>query len=282
MSERLDTTFDTPDPIELHVENGRGLIEVTATDTTETTVHITGDRADAFDVRDLADGREPRRIAIIAPRRDGGFFSRDDKATIVVVMPSASSLVVKSGSADVVAHGQLGGIRADSGSGDVSLELVDGPARLQTGSGDVAVEHLTGDGQVKSGSGDVQIQRADGSLVVSTGSGDVRVGSARAGVAIKTGSGDAQVRSLVDDLVYTTGSGDLDVESAESGRITAKTASGDVRVGVRAGTPVWTDIRTVSGRLHSDVASTGEPADDQAFLEVRATTASGDVILHQS
>ena len=282
MSDRLDTTFDTPEPIELHVENGRGLIDVTAADTTETTVHISGDRADAFEVRDLADGKEPRRIAIIAPRRDGGFFGKDHKADIVVVMPAASGLVVKSGSADVFTHGQLGATRVDSGSGDLSLELVDGPAQLQTGSGDVGVEHLNGDAQVKSGSGDVQIKRVDGSLVVSTGSGDVRVGAASSSVAIKTGSGDAQVVSLSDDLVYTTGSGDLVVVSADAGRITAKSASGDVRVGVRAGTPVWTDIRTVSGRLHSDLPRTGEPADDQPFLEIRATTASGDVTLHQS
>lgn len=282
MPDRLDTTFDTPEPIELHVENGRGRIDVTAADTTETTVHISGDRADAFEVRDLDDGREPRRIAILAPRRDGGFFGKDHEADIVVVLPAASGVVVKSGSADVFTHGQLGATRVDSGSGDLSLELVDGPARLQTGSGDVAVEHLTGDAQVKSGSGNVQIKRVDGSLVVSTGSGAVRVGAANASVAIKTGSGDAQIVSLSDDLVYTTGSGDLVVESAESGRITAKAASGDVRVGVRAGTPVWTDIRTISGRIHSDVPSTGEPADDQSFLEVRATTASGDVTLHQS
>ena len=282
MSDRLDTTFDTPDPIELHVENGRGIIDVTATDTTETTVHISGDRADAFEVRDFADGKEPRRIAIIAPRRDGGFFAKDHKADIVVVMPAASGLVVKSGSADVFTHGQLGATRVDSGSGDLSLDLIDGPAQLQTGSGNVGVEHLNGDAQVKSGSGDVQIARVDGSLVVSTGSGDVRVGAARASVAIKTGSGDAQVVSLSDDLVYTTGSGDLVVVSADAGRITAKTASGDVRVGVTAGTPVWTDIRTVSGRLQSDLPQTGEPVDDQTFLEVRAATASGDVTLHQS
>ena len=34
--------------------------------------------------------------------------------------------------------------------------------------------------------------------------------------------------------------------------------------------------------LHSDLPRTGEPADDQPFLEIRATTASGDVTLHQS
>ena len=67
MSTSIDHTFDTPEPVVLHVENGRGLVDVTATATTQTTVRITGDRAEEFDVRDLADGGGPRRIAIIAP-----------------------------------------------------------------------------------------------------------------------------------------------------------------------------------------------------------------------
>ena len=46
MSNHLDRTFDTHAPIELYVENGRGTLDVTATDTTETTVRITGERPD--------------------------------------------------------------------------------------------------------------------------------------------------------------------------------------------------------------------------------------------
>ena len=129
---------------------------------------------------------------------------------------------------------------------------------------------------------DVLVRRAESSLVVTTGSGDVRVEDARDELAVKTGSGDAQIRSLGGQAVFTTGSGDLVVHEVASGRITAKTASGDVRIGVVTGTPVWTDVRTVSGRLSSDLPSVGEPAPDQPYLEVRATTASGDVTLHQS
>lgn len=126
------------------------------------------------------------------------------------------------------------------------------------------------------------MRRADSSLVVTTGSGDVRVGVVGDEVAIKTGSGDAQVGTLDGEAVFTTGSGDLVVGEAASGRVTARTASGDVRIGVRPGTPVWTDVRTASGRLSSSLPPTGEPAADQPYLEVRATTASGDVTLHQS
>jgi DUF4097 and DUF4098 domain-containing protein YvlB len=277
MSNELDLTFDTPEPIDLYVENGRGLVDVTATDTSETTVRITGDRADEFDVRDLGD-----RIAIIAPRRSGGFLGKDPRTEIVVEVPTASGLHAKVGSSDVATHGRFSDTRVDSGSGDISLDVVEGDTVVQVGSGDLVAAHFVGDARVKSGSGDVVVRRAESGLVVTTGSGDVRVESARDELAIKTGSGDAHVLSMGGEAVFTTGSGDLVVSEVAAGRVTAKTASGDVRIGVVTGTPVWTDVRTASGRLTSTLSSTGEPAPDQPYLEVRATTASGDVTLHES
>ncbi len=282
MSNHLDLTFDTPEPIALHVENGRGLVDVTATDTTETTVRITGERAEEFDVRDLADGVGTRRIAIIAPQRSGGFFGKDARAEIVVEVPVGSGLSTKVGSSDVVTHGRFSDTRVDSGSGDVSLDVVDGDTTVQSGSGDLVAEHLAGDARIKSGSGDIRVVRVDSDLVITTGSGDVRVEDSAGELAVKTGSGDVQVGRVAGDVVFTTGSGDLVIGRAASGRITAKTASGDVSIGVPGGTPVWTDVRTASGRLSSSLPSTGEPAEGQPFLEVRATTASGDVTLHQS
>ncbi|WP_374457030.1 DUF4097 domain-containing protein [Nocardioides sp.] len=277
MSNQLDLTFDTPEPIALYVENGRGSVDVTATDTTETTVRITGERAEEYDVRDLGD-----RIAIIAPKRSGGFLGKDARAEIVVEVPVASGLNAKVGSSDLAAHGRFDDTRVDSGSGDVSLDVVDGETVVQSGSGDVVAEHLAGDARIKSGSGDVLVRRADSRLLVTTGSGDVRIEATGDELAVKTGSGDALVGHLAGEAIFTTGSGDLVVHRVEAGRVTAKTASGDVRIGVVPGTPVWTDVRTASGRLASDLPSTGEPAPDQPYLEVRATTASGDVTLHQA
>lgn len=282
MSNQLDRTFDTPEAIELYVENGRGRVDVTATSTTVTTVRVTGERAEDYDVRDLADGVGPRRIAILAPRGSGGFFGRDPGAEVVVEVPDTSDLTAKVGSSDVVTHGRFHNARIDCGSGDVSLDVVDGSTVVQSGSGDVSAQHLAGDARIKSGSGDIRVTRADSDLVITTGSGDVRVDTAGGELAIKTGSGDAQVGSLAGEVVFTTGSGDLVVSEAAAGRISARTASGDVRIGVQPGIPVWTDVRTASGRLTSTLPGTGEPGPDQPYLEVRASTASGDVALHQS
>lgn len=272
----MEQTFDTPTPVQLYVENGRGRIDVTASDTTRTDIRIIGDRAEDFVVEHDGD-----RIAVVAPR-GGGFLRKDERAVIEVSMPAASTLTVKSGSSDLVARGQLASTWVNSGSGDVDLELVEGKADLQTGSGGIRLGHLVLDGRIKSGSGDVTVGRVDGGLVISTGSGDVRVDSPLGSLAVKSGSGDVVIGESGDELACTTGSGDLRVESASRGRLTAKTASGDIGIGFTAGIPVWTDINTVSGRISSHLPHTGEPAEGQDFVEVRATTVSGDITLQQN
>lgn len=272
----MEQTFDTPTPVQLYVENGRGCVEVTATDTTSTDIHITGERAEEFVIEHDGD-----RLAVVAPR-GGGFLRRDERAVITITVPAASTLTVKSGSSDLVARGPLATTWVNSGSGDLDLELVEGKVDLQSGSGDIRLGHLVLDGRIKSGSGSVSVGRADGSLVIATGSGDVRVDSPRGSLAVKSGSGDVVIGESGDELACTTGSGDLRVGVAGRGHLTAKTASGDIGVGVAAGTPVWTDINTVSGRISSDLPRTGQPAEGQDFVEVRATTVSGNVTLVQA
>jgi hypothetical protein len=50
-------------------------------------------------------------------------------------------------------------------------------------------------------------------------------------------------------------------------------------VGIPAGTPVWTDISSLTGRIHSTLSGAGQPAEGQDHVEVRATTVSGNVSL---
>lgn len=271
----MERTFETPRPIELYVESGSGSIIVTAADVDQTDVTVTGDRAEEFVVEQRDD-----QVQVVAPKGGLGFLTRSNRSQITVVMPAGSALTVKTGSADTVVHGPLTGLWVNTGSGDVSAELVDGDTELQSGSGDVRLVELRGSGRIKSGSGDVTVNRC-ADLSVSTGSGDVRIESVGGKLVVKTGSGDVQVAETADDLSLSTGSGDLTVDLARKGRHVVKGASGDVRIGIAAGTPVWTDITTISGRVRSDLAPVGAPAEGQDHLEIRATTASGDISLQQ-
>lgn len=256
MTEHAEHTFETPGPVELFVELGKGVVHVRATDTSTTEVRIHGRDADQVRV-----DQHGRRVTVVAPRQRANFLVGDTSLRFDIEVPTDSALVARTGSADVQTEGRLGATQVRSGSGDVRLADIDGPSVVETGSGDVRLDVGRGDLRVKSGSGLVTLGETSGSVTVSTGSGDVRIASTEGPTVAKTGSGD------------------LSIGAARRGQVTLKGASGDVHVGIPAGVPVWTDITTVSGEIRSSLQGSGEPEDGQAYVELRARTVSGDVVL---
>jgi DUF4097 and DUF4098 domain-containing protein YvlB len=268
--------FETHEPVSLYVEIGKGAVDITATGTTETEVDITGRDADEVHVE-----QSGRQISIIAPRQRAGFFNGDSGLHVVVTVPTGSDLASKTGSADVTVDGALARCQVKSGSGSVRLDEVTGPCVVETGSGDVLMERAAGALRIKSGSGDVTLRQAEEAVTVSTGSGNVEIGTNNGPAAVKTGSGDLWVEEAGTDVSLASGSGDLIVGHARRGKVTVKGASSDVKIGIPAGTPVWTDLSTVSGAIHSDLEGVGQPEEGADHVELRAKTVSGDIILRQ-
>jgi hypothetical protein len=268
-------TFTTPDPVALYVALGAGTLTVEATDTDESRVEIDGPRDDEFTVE-----HRGRHLVIVAPK--GRFLGiGHDSHTVRVVVPIGSDLATKTGSADTETIGSLGAIRLRTGSGNVEVERADGALVVDSGSGDVRCHEAAGEVRIKSGSGDIDLGDVRGNTGISTGSGDVVIGVVHERTVVKTGSGDLELKRSESDVSLTTASGDLVVGHADRGRITARNVSGDVRVGIPAGTPVWTDVNTVSGDVASNLQSAGKPGEGQDYVELRASTVSGDVRLVQ-
>jgi DUF4097 and DUF4098 domain-containing protein YvlB len=275
----MNRQFETPAPIELYVEIGKGRVEVratdTATDTATTTLDIQGRDADEVTVT-----FEHNRLSVIGPKDGGNWFAgRDRELQVEVELPTASDLAVKTGSADIAVEGQVNDARLKTGSGDVTCDTFSGSAQVDTGSGDVEVAEALAELRVKSGSGDISVGNCVGHLNVSTGSGDVEVGTTNAKTVVKTGSGDLKVVTANADLSLSTGSGDLSVGTARRGRVSLKGASSDVEIGIPAGTPVWADINTVTGSIRSSIESVGAPQEGQDHVELQARTVSGDITL---
>lgn len=270
----MDRHFDTPDPIELVVELGAGALHVEADGTGRSSVTIDGPRADEFTVE-----LRERRLTVIAPRPRGGFIRGNDSHDLRVSVPAGSDLSTRTGSADTEAAGRYGRVRAKTGSGAFALDTADGEVDLVAGSGQLRCGSAASGVRAKTGSGDVVLGVVQGELAVSTGSGDVSVSAAPAKTVLKTGSGSTVVGRADGDLSALTGSGSVRIDHARPGRVRARTGSGDIRVGVPQGTAVWTDVHTGSGRIASDLAAVGKPADGQEHLELRLTTGSGDIVL---
>jgi DUF4097 and DUF4098 domain-containing protein YvlB len=268
----MQQSFSTEGPVAVYVELGAGSLLVRAEPTTESRVDIEGPRAEEFDV--AMDGRQ---LSVIAPK--GRFFSGNEQHRVEIVVPEDSDLATRLGSADTSTTGPLGLLKLKTGSGDVRVDTATGHAVVESGSGDVTCDRLEAEVRIKSGSGDVELGEVHGKIGISTGSGDVVLGLVHDTTVVKTGSGDLEVQRPEADVQFSTASGDLSVTQARHGAIVAKSASGDIRVGVADGTPVWTDINTVSGEVSSSLASAGKPAEGQPYLEVRANTVTGDVHL---
>lgn len=276
MSEHLDHRFETPEPVQLFVEIGKGDVVVRASETSTTEVRLQG-----RDVHQVVVEQHGRRVSVVGPKQRS-LFGGDSTLHVEVSLPSGSDVAARTGSADVTVEGPVGCGTLKSGSGDVRVTSLAGPSVVETGSGDVRVDDAGGDLRVKSGSGEIALGRTAASVVVSTGSGDVTIGHAAGPTAVKTGTGDLRVAESHTDVTLSTGSGDLAIGAAHRGKVSVKGASGDVRVGIPPGVPVWTDITTVSGQIRSAVGGTGAPTEGQAYVELRAKTISGDVVLAEA
>lgn len=156
-------------------------------------------------------------------------------------VPEGSALQAKTASGDVRARGRLGDAEVKSASGDVQLDAV-------------------GSLEAKLASGDLEVAQVAGEARVDSASGDVDLGETAAGVNVRTASGDQQVGSVVE------------------GKIDLSSASGDIRVGIKRGSRLWVDARSMSGEVSSEL-EVGEdvPGDDGPLVELQVTAMSGDI-----
>jgi hypothetical protein len=265
--EKTMREFDLPTgPITLQTKIGSGNLTVVAEPRETATVEVEP-YSDTEASRDAAERTVVvlRDDTLVVEGPDTGWsWRRRGQLQVRVHVPEDTRLRVKVASADATLSGRYGDSVIDAASGDVELGHVSGWLRLHTASGDIRVERVDGQAGVDSASGDVRLGYAGGEVTVQSASGDVSVGQAEASVRAKTASGD------------------LRVESVRRGEARLTTASGDVEVGVPAGTSIWLDVSTAGGRTRSDLQQlAGGPANGKADLNLHVSTASGDINLRR-
>lgn len=253
-------TFETPGPLRLSVRVPSGRIDFETVEGTETVVELEGSpeiEEDArIEVRPRRDGHE-----VILVVEDRGLFRRfrgDVRARVSA--PAGADVEVSSASADVDGRGDFGALEANTASGDVTFDQVGG------------------DAEVNSASGDVKISRVQGALAANTASGDLEVGYVGGNGKVRSASGDVLIEEAEASLTIQTASGDLAARSVREGDVTLQTASGDIEVGVKRGSKVWIDARSMSGETTSDLEVAEAPSEGEGpLVEIRATAMSGDV-----
>ena len=233
--------FPAPHPVRLEIRVAAGDIHIETVDGDEATVTLDGSErvVEAMRVELLGD-----RLVIEQRKRSVlGWLSHLDALRVGVRVPPASAVRIATASADARLAGKFGELETKSVSGDVVVTgEVEGDAQAKTVSGDVRLPNVARDLVVQSVSGDIAADSVAGSATVKTVSGDLRVGSLR------------------------------------EGRVNLQSVSGDVELGVAAGTSIDIDAASASGDLISEVPLS-DVRDDAGgpTVVIRGHTVSGDL-----
>jgi DUF4097 and DUF4098 domain-containing protein YvlB len=254
--------FDRSTPVTVSLRVQRGTADLVAENRPGIQVEIQPENGaeDRFTV-----ALEGDTLVVHAPQSTWD-WRRTPKVRVVVRVPLDSALAAKSASADVRATGRWAS------------------AQVSTASADVFVDEVNGDASLRASSGDVAVNRVGGSVRISSPAGDLRMGDVSGDVKADTASGDIVLRRVGGSLQARTASGNVEVGMVSQGKTRVGTASGDVSIGVAAGTGVWLDLDTASGATTSDLTMGGGPADGarETALDLRVRTASGDIDVHRA
>jgi Toastrack DUF4097 len=244
-------TFHTPLPPRLDVSIPAGDIEIETVDGEESTIVVEGDERAVEDTRVSHDGdrivveyrsRKPFGLTV----QIGNFSWGHDGLRVRARVPHGAAARMKTASADMQVSGRLEELEVNSTSGDLEARgEVARDVTVKTVSGDARLDRVGGSLSVQSVSGDVRVEQVGGSVDTKSVSGDIRLGSVTAG--------DARFSSV----------------------------SGDIEIGIAAGSLLDVDAGSSSGDLSSAVPLASAPPqggdDPGPTVVLRGRTVSGDV-----
>jgi DUF4097 and DUF4098 domain-containing protein YvlB len=233
-------TFHTPGEVGLRIRIPAGRVDVETVEGEETRVELSSDESVEEAATIAARGGE---VVVEVEERRLLFLRTSPQVSVRITCPPGTRLELKGVSTDFDVRGRFGPAEVKTVSGDVALGRVQGDLVVKTVSGDVVVEAVAGRSTVQTVSGDVRLDDSGGPVTGQTVSGDMRFGS------------------------------------VTEGAVTLKSVSGDMLVGIRSGSSLWVDAKSVSGDTSSELEVGDLPpeGDGGPLVELRATAMSGDI-----
>jgi DUF4097 and DUF4098 domain-containing protein YvlB len=232
-------TFHTPGDVLLRVRVPAGRVDIETVDGEETRIEIESEPEVESAAVVEAHGGE---VVVEIEERRVLFFRTASEARVRVTCPHGLRMALKCVSANLTVRGKTGAVDVQNVSGNTEFERVDDNLEAQSVSGNVTVKAVAGSTAVETVSGSIRVDQAGGSVTARSVSGNQRFGS------------------------------------LTEGSVTLKSVSGDLRVGIRHGTRLWMDVKSLSGDTSSELPVGEAPLDgDGPLVELRANSTSGSI-----
>ncbi|GAA1981547.1 DUF4097 family beta strand repeat-containing protein [Amycolatopsis minnesotensis] len=276
-------TFDTPGPISVALELVACDVEIIASDRVDTVVEIRPRDAS----RDI-DRKEAERTTVdflggklrIKTSKLGALFTRTGVMALRLELPTGSRVQGTTSMGDFVAEGTLGECGFTTAAGDIRLGET-GPLKAKTTHGALIVDKVDGDAML-TGSGDLHVGSVGGEGVIKNINGPCWVGDISGDLQLSSANGDVTAERPQGSVLAKTAYGTVRVRQAVRGTMVLETQSGNVEIGIRAGTAAWLDVRTWYGSVHSALDGTDAPTTTEEAVEVRARTWAGDIVVNRA
>ena len=266
-------TFQTPAPVRLRIEIPKGRIRVVAEASSETRLELTAIHGDAAPglIADAEVAQRGDEIVVRIDRHGLGFLGIGGAIEATLHAPLGSAAHLSTGAGRIETDGRLGEVNASSGSGAIRLDD-SAEIHARTGSGEIVIASSSGSVDAKTGSGRISVGKVGADARIATGSGHAELAQAARDATLTTGSGNIEIGQAGDSLEAFAASGNVQVRRADHGRVRAKTISGRVSVGVAKGAAALLDIRTMSGRVNSELEPRRRPHEGEPRVELTLST----------
>jgi hypothetical protein len=279
------SVFATPEPISVTIELSVGDVRLVASDRTDTVVEVRpSDESDDSDVKaaqqtrvEYVDGT----LIVRGPKSRAFDFSKKTRSVAVLVeLPTGSAVHGDVAVGDVHSTGVLGECRFKMSVGHFRLDRT-GQLRLDT-TGHITVDAVAGDAEVATGTGHVHIGEIGGAAVVKNSNGNTEIGTVTGQLRVRAANGAITVERADAAVDAKSSNGAIRIGKVARDSVALQTASGDLEIGVAAGTAAWLDLKTGHGRVRNELDGTAQgPERSEETVEVRAHTSFGDITVRR-
>jgi hypothetical protein len=270
----VNTEYQTPSPIQVVLDLIVGAVNVTASDTTTSTISIRPtDPAKNDDVRaagevnvDYADGV----LTLRAPKtlRYYTWFGSPE-IDVHITVPAGSSLQGEVSAGRLDTEGQLDACAFRTGAGGIRIERA-GRTTLHTGAGSIQAGRLGSPVQLSNGSGSIRVGTIEGEAAIKNSTGNTTLGEVAGPLTVKASTGDVVIEQLHGSAEIKSAHGEVRIDRVGTGEVRIDGGYGAIEVGVPEGTAAWLDVASQHGRVRNELHEASAPVGDDRTVAITA------------